>query len=114
MLLSTLRVSYKELSDALLRALLKTGFELEDARLCAKLFADSSLDGVYSHGVNRFPRFVKMIRSGVIDIHARPVCIASHGAVERWDGKRGPGNLNAYEAMERAIELSSTNGIECG
>ena len=50
-----LRVSYQELFDALLRVLLKLGFEPERARLCAQLFADTTRDGVYSHGLNRFP-----------------------------------------------------------
>lgn len=108
-----LRVSYQELYDVLLRVLLKTGMETERAKLCAQLFADTSRDGVYSHGLNRFPRFVDMIHRGLVDIHARPVQIAKHGALERWDGKRGPGNLNAYQSMERAIALSRDYGIGC-
>jgi 3-dehydro-L-gulonate 2-dehydrogenase len=106
-----LRVSYRELYDVLLQALLGTGLEPERAALCAQLFADTSRDGVYSHGLNRFPRFMQMIRRGIIDVHARAVCVASHGAIERWDGQRGPGNLNAYRCMERAIELSREYGV---
>jgi 3-dehydro-L-gulonate 2-dehydrogenase len=33
--------------------------------------------------------------------------------MERWDGQRGPGNLNAHAAMARAIALSRQNGIGC-
>jgi LDH2 family malate/lactate/ureidoglycolate dehydrogenase len=36
-----LRVTYQELYDALLRALLRAGFEPERAALCARLFADT-------------------------------------------------------------------------
>ena len=67
-----LQVSYQELFDALLRVSLKVGFEPPRARLCGQLFADTTRDGVYSHGLNRFPRFVAMIRNGSIDIHAKP------------------------------------------
>src|SRR6266550_1854613 len=75
------RVSYQDMFDALLRVLLKLGFEAEGARRCAQLFTETDLDGVYSHGLNRFPRFVSMIQSsGLIDIQAKPELVASSGA----------------------------------
>jgi len=107
------RVPYQELFETLADVLLRIGFEAERARLCARLFAETTLDGVYSHGLNRFPRFIRMIRNGSVDIHARPEPIARHGAMERWDGRRGPGNLNAYQCMERAIVLSREHGVCC-
>lgn len=108
-----MRISYQELFDVLLTVLLKAGFEAERARVCARLFTDASRDGVYSHGLNRFPRFMEMIRTGVIDIHAQPVLVGSYGGLERWDGMLGPGNLNAYACMERAIALSHRSGVGC-
>jgi 3-dehydro-L-gulonate 2-dehydrogenase len=107
------RVSYQELFEALRRALLKLEIEPERATLCARLFTETTCDGVYSHGLNRFSRFVRMIHNGTIDIHARPELVAGFGALERWDGKLGIGNLNAYEAMDRAIELARQNGLGC-
>jgi 3-dehydro-L-gulonate 2-dehydrogenase len=68
---------------------------------------------VYSHGLNRFPRFLSMIRRGLIDIHAQPVLVSSAGALERWDGKSGPGNLNAHQSMDRAITLAREHGVGC-
>jgi 3-dehydro-L-gulonate 2-dehydrogenase len=87
------------------------GFAADRAGLCARLFAETTFDGVYSHGVNRFPRFVVMVRNGSVDAAAEPVCTASFGGLERWDGRRGPGNLNAWAAMERAITLSRGHGV---
>jgi LDH2 family malate/lactate/ureidoglycolate dehydrogenase len=86
------------------RALLKVGFEQGRAELCARLFAETDRDGVYTHGLNRFPRFLEMIEKGTVDVNASPVRVESHGAVERWDGRSGPGNLNAHESMARAVE----------
>jgi 3-dehydro-L-gulonate 2-dehydrogenase len=108
-----MRISYQEIYDSLIRVLLKTGFAADRAELCARLFAETSRDGVYSHGLNRFPRFMEMIRNGIINIHARPQLVDSRGAFERWDGQRGPGNLNAHASMERAITLSREYGIGC-
>ena len=93
--------------------LLKEGFEEEKAEACARLFAEASLDGVYSHGLNRFPRFIAMIRRGVIDVHAEAEGVARFGALERWDGRRGPGNLNAQRCMGRAVALAREHGTGC-
>jgi 3-dehydro-L-gulonate 2-dehydrogenase len=108
-----LRIPYQELFDALLRVLLKLEFTPERARLCAQLFADTTRDGVYSHGLNRFPRFVSMVRNGYIDVHAVPALVTASGPLERWDGKLGPGNLNARHGMERAIALGRKHGMGC-
>jgi 3-dehydro-L-gulonate 2-dehydrogenase len=107
------RIAFDEVHSVLTRALLKLGFERERADSCARLFAESSRDGVGSHGINRFPRFVEQVRKGVVDIHASPQPVMRAGALERWDGKRGPGNLNAHACMERAIALCRENGIGC-
>ena len=108
-----LRIPFDELHRIFTAVLTRLGFSAERADLCARLFAETSLDGVYSHGANRFPRFVAMIRSGAVDPHATPECISAFGALERWDGHRGPGNLNAHAAMQRALALSRAHGIGC-
>jgi 3-dehydro-L-gulonate 2-dehydrogenase len=108
-----MRIPYSELFDALLQVLLKLRFEQQRGSLCARLFADASRDGVYSHGLNRFPLFVRMIKNGTIVVDAEPELRAGFGSLERWDGKIGPGNLNAYRCMERAIALSRQHGIGC-
>jgi 3-dehydro-L-gulonate 2-dehydrogenase len=107
------RIAYEELFETLLRVLLKQGFQMQRARLCAQLFAEASRDGVYSHGLNRFPQFVRMVKSGIVLAGAEPRLAAIFGALERWDGQRGPGNLNAHTCMDRAIALSREYGIGC-
>jgi 3-dehydro-L-gulonate 2-dehydrogenase len=109
----TVRVPFEELESTLGRVLVKVGFEPDRAHLCARLFAETSRDGVYSHGLNRFPRFLAMIENGMIDIRSRPERVAAAGSLERWDGKFGPGNLNAYESMARAITLARESGLGC-
>lgn len=108
-----MRIPYQEIYGTLLRVLLETGFANSRAELCARLFAETSRDGVHSHGLNRFPRFMETIGNGVVDIHAQPSLVDTRGAFERWDGRRGPGNLNAYMCMERAIALAREHGIGC-
>jgi 3-dehydro-L-gulonate 2-dehydrogenase len=107
------RISYQELHRVLRTILIDIGFSIERAESCAKLFADATCDGVHSHGLNRFPRFIEMVRLGIIDIQAVPVLEKSSGALEQWNGNRGPGNLNAQFCMDRAIELSRLHGVGC-
>jgi 3-dehydro-L-gulonate 2-dehydrogenase len=108
-----LRVSFPELVERLTRALRNLGFDPENAALCARLFAETTRDGVYSHGVRRFPRFAAMVRSGLVQPNAIPMRTAQCGALERWDGQSGPGNGNAWRSMERAITLARESGIGC-
>lgn len=105
------RVPFTDLHQTLTSVLLKFGFTHERASHCALLFAETTRDGVYSHGINRFPRFIAMIVNRSVDPAASPSSIAAFGALERWDGHCGPGNLNAWAAMNRAVELSRLHGI---
>jgi len=108
-----LRVPFFELLERLTRALRQLDFDPENAALCARLFAETTRDGVYSHGLRRFPRFAAMVRSGLVRPNAVPVQTAQCGALERWDGQAGPGNLNAWRSMDRAIALARASGIGC-
>src|ERR1700677_3845025 len=106
-----LRVPYGDLYEALKKAMQQLGLAEERAELCARLFAETTCDGVYTHGLNRFPRFAATVRNGSVDVRAELTKTAGMGSLERWDGRRGVGNLNAYAAMHRAIALAKEQGI---
>jgi 3-dehydro-L-gulonate 2-dehydrogenase len=107
------RMPFSEVQATLAAVLAKLGFTLDRAQNCARLFAETTRDGVYTHGINRFPRFVKTIRNGCVDPAGEAAATARLGALERWDGHKGPGNLNALAAMERAIALAREHGMAC-
>jgi len=92
------------------RILIERGFEEKIAEECSTLFTETSCDGVYSHGLNRFPRLVEYIDKGFIHKNAVPSKIEGMGSFERWNGNLGLGNVNAKICMSRAIELAK--GIE--
>ena len=106
-----MRVPFEQLEAALAEALVPLGFVGERAALCARLFAETTRDGVYTHGLARFPRFAAMVRSGAVVAAAKAERMQAFGAMERWNGKRGAGNLNAHQAMERAVGLAQQHGI---
>lgn len=106
-----LRVSFEELTDILAACLIQYGFEKQRAHHCAVLFAQADRDGVHSHGVNRFLLFLDFIKKGFVVPENSPELISQLGMMERYDGRSGPGNLNAEFAMDRAIELAKVFGM---
>jgi len=106
-----LRVPFDDLYAALHRAMQHLGLTPDRADLCARLFAETTRDGVYTHGLNRFPRFAASVANGSVNVSAEPSLTAGFGAIERWDGHRGVGNLNASACMQRAIDLAKQHGI---
>lgn len=106
-----MRVAYETMKKEFERVLTKYGFTPDRACEAAEIFAQNSLAGIYSHGLNRFPVFVDYLRRGEIDPDVKAECVAAFGSMERWDGHRGFGPLNARMAMKRAIELAKENGI---
>jgi 3-dehydro-L-gulonate 2-dehydrogenase len=74
---------------------------------------ENSIDGIYSHGVNRFPRIISYLEKGYIKPNNKPQKVMGTGSFERWDGNLGMGNTNAKICMDRAITLARQYGIGC-
>lgn len=86
----------------------------EDARRFAEIFAGNSLDGVYSHGMNRYPRYLADMDSGLCDAKVTQAeRVSGLGGLEVWDAHFGVGPLIAQQMASRAIELAKTHGIAC-
>jgi len=106
-----MRIPYDQMKSEIKRILLHRGFEEEKAEIAASIITDNSCDGVYSHGLNRFPNIVQNIDDGFIKPDLVPIKVNSLGALEQWDGQMGFGPINASMAMDRAIELAGQYGI---
>src|SRR5688572_22534209 len=76
--------------------LVKRNLPEQKAQTCANVFTENSLDGVLSHGVNRFHRFVSLIEKGILNVQSEPTCVKSIGALEQWHGHGGLGITNAF------------------
>ena len=106
-------IPFKLLKAEFERILLSLGFSEDKAELIAQIFAENSRDGVYTHGLNRFPTFIQYVKDGFIAIDAEPAKEGGFGSLEQWNGNYGPGILNARFCMNRAIELAENSGIGC-
>jgi len=108
-----MRILFETLRSEFKRVLLSLNFTEEKANLCATIFAENSRDGVYTHGLNRFPVFVEFVKKGLVIPDAEPTKDTVFGSLEQWNGNLGPGILNARFCMDRAMELANANGIGC-
>ena len=106
-----MHISHHEIQKVLFELFIKYNFNEEKAKSLAGVFAESTLDGVSSHGINRVPLFIEYIKKGIIKVDAEPEKVASFGNIERWDGNSGPGILNALKCTNRATELAKQHGM---
>ena len=107
----TIQIFQNEMQDVFQRVLVKYGFTDDKAKKLAQIFTANSVDGVYTHGVYRFARFIEYVREEFVKIDAEPSFLHGFKGLEQWNGNLGPGPLNAVFATERAIMLSQRNGI---
>ena len=106
-------VQYEEAVERMSRGL-ERFLNAQDAKRFAEIFAGNSLDGVYSHGMNRYPRYLSDMESGLCDAKVTQAeRVSGLGGVEVWDAHFGVGPLIAQQMAERAIELARTHGIAC-
>lgn len=108
-----MKIPYETMQAEFKRVLLSLNFTDEKADKIAHIFTQNSRDGIYTHGLNRFPVFVKYVKEGYIKPDAEPQPEDAMGAIERWNGNYAPGMLNAGQCMGRAIELANEYGIGC-
>ena len=66
-----MRIQYEEMLMRFKTVLMDKGFSEADALNAGQVFANNSLDGIYSHGVNRFATVISQIDKGHIDIKSK-------------------------------------------
>lgn len=105
------RIPFEEMKVTIRQAFINAGMPELKATACATVHAESSRDGVYSHGLNRVERFVDYLQRGWVDANAEPVLYSKLGSMEVYNGNMGPGILNAIFAVDRAMEIAADHGL---
>ncbi len=106
-----IRIPFDELAQTIESAFLKAGLAPEFAATCARIHAETSQDGVYSHGLNRVEKFIDYVKHGWVNPSAKPTLACQLGNLEIYDGQLGPGITNALFAMDRAMEIAGDMGL---
>jgi len=106
-----LRVSSRQLQELLTRVFLKYGFAEEKSLSLARIHTESTLDGINSHGINRVPLFIEYVKKGMVNPEAEVQQVEAFANMERWDGQRASGVLNAISCTKRAIDMAKVHGM---
>lgn len=105
------KIQYDELLKIIYEILILHKLESEKAEKVAVVIADSTIDGVNSHGINRLPLLIEYIENGYVSVNSAPEVLNERGSFCQVDGKHGVGILNALYCTDKAIEIASENGI---
>lgn len=90
--------------------LANAGFGDSEAREMADLLVWANLRGVDSHGVLRIPRYIEMLRLGLVKARFTISEVHRFGAVCVLDADKAPGAT----AMNRAVKAASALADTCG
>ena len=110
---STVMIPAADMQLCFENVLIKKEFSKERAEQIATVFTNNSLEGIYTHGVNRFPRFIEYTQKGYVQKDATSSLKSRFGGIEQWDGNLGPGISNAIFATDQCMKLAAENGIGC-
>jgi 3-dehydro-L-gulonate 2-dehydrogenase len=108
-----IRVSHDEMLQTFQSILLRNGFTESKSNLLSEVFTTNSLEGVYTHGVNRFAKFIQFVKGGYVRPDSEATCIHQVGNLQQWNGNLGPGPINAIMCTDAAIRLAKENTIGC-
>ncbi|GAB5094813.1 MULTISPECIES: malate/lactate/ureidoglycolate dehydrogenase [unclassified Caballeronia] len=82
-----------------------------EAELVADHLVMSNLSGHDSHGVGMIPRYTSSLADGQLKLNTHAEIVRDAGAVITVDGRKGFGQVVAYEAMEFGIERAKKFGV---
>lgn len=106
------KISFETLQQTIQAAFQNAGMNPDDAATCARIHAETTLDGVHSHGLNRVARIIGFIQRGFMRLNVRPTLHKRVGSsLEVYEGHRGVGVLNALFCTERGMALAAQQGM---
>jgi LDH2 family malate/lactate/ureidoglycolate dehydrogenase len=100
-----------ELQHGCTSVLEAAGAAPDDAALVARSLVDSDTCGHPSHGVLRLPGYLDEMRSGRIDVTARPRVVRRSAATLLFDANWGFGQVSIAEAVSAAVRLAESSGV---
>ena len=83
----------------------------EDAVIVADVTVDADLKGFSSHGIGRFPQYIRGLKAGTIDPEAEITIENETISMALLNGNHKFGHVVTYTAMEIAIEKAKETGV---
>lgn len=95
----------------IMEILTKMNVPTEDAEIVADVTLDANLKGFSSHGLGRFPQYVKGLKAGTIEPQTEIVVEKETPTMALINGNHMFGHVVAYRGMEMAIQKAKNVGI---
>jgi len=107
----TVFIQQEVLKETCARLLQTVAVNKNDAELTADVITCAELRGIGSHGIARMPVYLKRVKMGLINAHPQIKIESSYNAAAIVDGDNGLGQVVTARAMEKAIEMASSEGV---
>ncbi len=101
----------KRLQAFIAGALAAAGLPEGDAAVSAARMTEADLRGVDTHGIFRLPQYLKMIRSGAINVRAKIHPVRENLVTALLDGDGGMGHVVVTHATQLAIRKAAEAGL---
>ena len=83
----------------------------EEASIIAEVTLDADLKGFTSHGIGRFPQYIKGLKVGTIKPQTEVTVEKESAATALVNGNHGFGHVVTYKSMQMAIQKAKDAGI---
>ena len=109
--MSTIPMTVDEIYELTEQCLLANGCNQENAAAAARTISTAERDGAISHGLFRLPGYVKSLRSGKVNGHAKPKIEQLTPAAIRLDGDNGFAPLAIEVGTPLLAEAAAKTGV---
>ena len=106
-----MKITLQEERSIIIEILTRMGVTLEDAEIVADVTLDADLKGFSSHGIGRFPQYVKGLKYGTIKLDSEIEIENETISTALLNGNHKFGHVVTYYGMEMAMEKARETGV---
>jgi L-2-hydroxycarboxylate dehydrogenase (NAD+) len=106
-----MNITAEQERSIIIEILTKMGVSEDDACIVADVTLDADLKGFTSHGIGRFPQYVRGLKVGTIDPNAEITVEEETVSTALLNGNHKFGHAVTYKGMQIAMEKAEQTGI---
>ena len=106
-----MNITIEQERSIIIEILTRLNIPEDDAYIVADVTMDADLKGFTSHGIGRFPQYVKGLKVGTIDPDAEITIEEETAATALLNGNHKFGHVVTYKGMEIAMKKAEQTGI---
>lgn len=106
-----MNITAEQEKNIIIEILTRMNVSLEHAEIVADVTSDANLKGFSSHGLGRFPQYIKGLKVGTIKTDAEIEIEKETPAMVLINGNHIFGHVVAYKAMKIAMQKAKETGI---